>query len=153
MLSTFMQEFDPHLNRGDFVLPPSDDIERKAAVVLILTLWVIASGMRAETRQGRSSPTDLVINTVANELKAANAPGHYMYRMRIQKADETQLKEMVETKDWLIGRLIQINGKSLTTKQARKEEDRLVRLLKDESLRRQEAKDQQDTERQVRDLL
>jgi hypothetical protein len=121
--------------------------------VLMLALSIITSGTLAEAQPGRISAGELVKRTVANELRAANAPGHYMYQMRIQKARDTQLKEMVETKDWLIGRLIQFNGKPLTTKQERKEEERLARLLDDESLRRQENKDQQENERQMRDLL
>jgi hypothetical protein len=114
---------------------------------------MITSGILAEAQPSRLSSGDVIRRTVANELMAANAPGHYMYRMRVQKARETQLKEIVETKDWLIGRLIQVNGKPLTHKQERKEEERVARLLDDESVRRQERKDQQENERQVRDLL
>ncbi len=114
---------------------------------------MITSGIPAEAQPRRLSSGDVIRRTVANELMAANAPGHYMYRMRVQKARGTQLKEIVETRDWLIGRLIQVNGKPLTPKQERKEEERVARLLDDESLRRQERKDQQENERQVRDFL
>ncbi|MEO8049809.1 MAG: hypothetical protein ABI833_05285 [Acidobacteriota bacterium] len=120
---------------------------------LVVVLSMITLGIVAEAQPVRPSAGDAVRRTVANELKAANAPGHYMYRMRIQKSRETQMKKIVETKDWLMGRLIQIDGKPLTPKQERREEQRLDRLLNDESLRRLESKDQQRNERQVRDLF
>ena len=121
--------------------------------LMVVVLSMITSGIIAEAQPIRPSAGDAVRRTVANELKAANAPGHYMYRMRIQKPRETQLKRIVETKDWLIGRLIQIDGKPLAPKQDRKEEQRLERLLNNESLRRLESKDQQQNERQARDLF
>jgi hypothetical protein len=46
--------------------------------------------------------------------------------MQVRKAHGTQLKEVVETRDWLIGRLIQVNGKPLTPRQERKEEKRVA---------------------------
>jgi hypothetical protein len=118
----------------------SGGVSRLNQLALVLVLSMITSGILAEAQPRQLSTGDLIKRTVANELKAANAPGHYMYRMRVRKAHETQLKQIVETSDWLIGRLIQVNGKPLTSKQERKEEERLARLLDDESLRRQERK-------------
>jgi hypothetical protein len=131
----------------------SGGVSRLNQLALVLVLSMITSGILAEAQPRQLSTGDLIKRTVANELKAANAPGHYMYRMRVRKAHETQLKQIVETSDWLIGRLIQVNGKPLTSKQERKEEERLARLLDDESLRRQERKNQQTNETQVRDFL
>jgi hypothetical protein len=122
----------------------------QSALVLVLS---ITSGILAEAQPRRLPTGDVIRRTVANELMAANAPGHYTYRMQVRKARGTQLKEIVETRDWLIGRLIQVNGKPLTPRQERKEEKRVARLLDDESLRRQERKDQQGNERQARDFL
>jgi hypothetical protein len=76
-----------------------------------------------------------------------------MYRMLIKTPRETRTKEIVETKEWLIGRLIRVNGNQPTSKQRQAEDERLSRLLADASFRRKESQQQGANEHQVRELL
>ena len=100
-----------------------------------------------------SSPDRLMSQVVANELQAANAPGHCMYRIHNVSRNGSTTREVIEARDWIIGRLIRRNGKPLTTVQRREEEKRLARLLTDpQALQNEQAKQQVDEQR-VRDLF
>jgi hypothetical protein len=120
---------------------------------LILTSLLMASTGAAHAQQARPPADELVRQVVANELRAANAPGHYMYTMRKQASEGSETKEMIETKDWLIGRSIRIDGKPLTPEQRKKEDQRLTRVLSNPSLLQKERKDQLKDENRVRALF
>lgn len=90
---------------------------------------------------------------VATELQAADASGYCLYRIHNEFPKGSTTREVIETRDWIIGRLIRRNGKPLTTIQRRKEETRLTRLLTDpRALQNKQAKQNADEQR-VRDLF
>jgi hypothetical protein len=116
---------------------------------ILLFGWAIpAQGQRLPI-----SPDDLVGKVVANGLKAADAPGYSMFRIHEQSPHSSTTREVIETKDWLIGRVIQRNGKPLTPDQRRKEDEHLTRLLTDSQALQKEREKQQKDERRVRDLF
>src|SRR5690348_9720643 len=57
----------------------------------------------------KSDPAKLVSNTIENELKHANEPTKYMYKDRRQTLHVITTKEMVETTDGTVARLIAFN--------------------------------------------
>jgi hypothetical protein len=99
------------------------------------------------------SPQALVRKVVANELKMMDPLGHYMYRVYRATPHGSQTKEVIETKQWLIGRVVEINGKPLTPGQRRKEDQRLEGLLENRSELAREQKKQREDERLVRMLI
>jgi hypothetical protein len=99
------------------------------------------------------SPAELVRKTVARELAAANAPGHYMYRMTETGPRGSRTREVIETRNWLIGRLIFINGQPLRPEQQQKEDARLRKLLTDRTALRALQKRQHRDEERVRRIM
>jgi hypothetical protein len=99
---------------------------------------------------------ELVRKTVANELAAADIPGHYMYRLKKETPQGSQTREMIETRNWLIGRPILINGQPLRPAQQQREDARLRELLSDpaalQALQLRERQDEQRVRRIIRAL-
>jgi hypothetical protein len=75
------------------------------------------------------SATELVCQTVTHELAAANASGHYRYRIDKQTPHDSETRDMVETRQWLIGRLVLKNGQPLAPAQRQREDEHLRDLL------------------------
>ena len=116
---------------------------------MLLVMESLAAGQNG----ANPSPGELIRRTVGSELAAANAPGHYMYRLTEDSPGKSQTKEMIETRNWLIGRLILLNHKPLRPKQQQKENDRLRKLLTDpSSLRALQKREHRDEER-VRGMM
>jgi hypothetical protein len=95
-------------------------------LLVLARLWTAAVAAPA---QGPDVPAgELVRQTVANEVRAANAGGHYMYRLSKVTPRGSETQAIIETRDWAIGRLIQIDGKALTRDRQQKEIKRLDSL-------------------------
>jgi hypothetical protein len=122
---------------------------RKALFSLLLLMASFAAAQRAEN----SSPGELIQATVAKELAASDAPGHYMYRLTKDTPEYSQTKEMIETRDWLIGRLISVNHQPLRPEQQQKEDRRLRELLTDPSALRALQKREHRDEERVRGMM
>lgn len=85
-------------------------------------------------QQGAVAPYNdaLVKRTLAHEARSARDPQHPMrYTLRKSSPRLTQTKEILETKDGNVARLVRINDKPLSPEDAAKEEDRLNGLLAD----------------------
>lgn len=122
----------------------------------MLALLLMASSATAQIEGAALSPAELMRKTVANELAAANAPGHYMYRLTKETPRVSQTRGMVETRNWLIGRLILINGKPLGAERQRGEDERLRKLLTNpaglQALQKREHHDEERVRRMMRAL-
>ena len=114
---------------------------------------LLRAGSLPQKQDLNMSADELVRETVANELSAASAPGHYMFRLRKESAEGSRTMEMIETKKYLIGRLIRINGKPLTAKQRKKEDERLEKLLSNHSQLLEEQKKQREDELYAREIV
>ncbi len=102
---------------------------------------------KAENLMRTSTPNDLVRAVVQNELNAHDE-GSYRYRDWRQTPDGSKTKEMVETRDGVVAKLIAINDHPLTPDQRKAEEDRLQNLLAHPELQQQKKKEQeQDADR------
>jgi hypothetical protein len=98
-------------------------------------------------------PSEMVRTTTANELRAADSAGRFRYHLQERKAHSSKTEDMIETKDWRIHRLIQINENPLTAEQRAMENQRINRLLTDQAeLRKQLAKQRKDA-RRVRQIV
>ncbi len=121
-------------------------------------VWIllIASRASAQTQSSPIPANELVRQTVAHELAAVNAGGHYRYRIDKQTPHGSVTRDMVETRKWLIGRLILKNGQPLPPAQRQTEDERLRDLLTNpeqlEEFQNQERKDEARARRMIKSL-
>ena len=90
---------------------------------------MLAPAQAAQENSGAGDPQALVRRTAHNELHVSNS-GH-PYRFQLRKVDEGRIttKEIIETKDGDVARLIAINDKPLNPEDQQRELDRLNNLL------------------------
>ncbi len=95
---------------------------------------------RSSSARNRSSPAQaqaLVGRALATEIRTAQDPNHPMrYLLRKTSPRLTTTKEIVETRDGAVARLLSINDKPLSQANEQKEQARLDAWLSDPSLQR-----------------
>ncbi len=76
------------------------------------------------------SPRSWVVDTVANELTAMYHPGSYLrYRMHTIDTKGDRVRELIESKDGPVARLILKNGRPLTEEEDKAERQRLADMI------------------------
>ncbi len=118
---------------------------------------VVLLTLEAGAHSGPQGPTpsanQLVRRVVANELKP-DTEGHYTFRtVRIRADGTAETRQVIETKDAVLARLLAINGKPLTPAQRDKEDKRLARLVNDPGALNSKRKEQRDDEARVRRMV
>ncbi|MGB9103691.1 MAG: hypothetical protein WCC59_02940 [Terriglobales bacterium] len=122
---------------------------RAAAILLLATLtWAAQQPPRPDLP---ANPADLVRKAVANANTQDNT--HYMYRLTKKRSEHTETREMIETDQGVIGRLLLIDGKPLSPADRDKEDKRLQRLVNDPQQLAQKQKSQNDDERRTRAMV
>jgi len=122
--------------------------------LLLLLPWPVASyGQTAPAVSGAGDQA-LVERALSNELRVAQDADHPMrYRLRKSSPRLTTMKELIETKDGLVARLIAVNDLPLTEADEKKEEQRLDALLRDPGRQRHRKQgEDQDAERALKVL-
>jgi hypothetical protein len=94
----------------------------------------------------------LVAQVVDNELKAKDE-GRFMYRDRRQTPAGSKTKEMVETNDGVVARLIAVNDQPLTPAERANENARLQGLISHPDEQRRKKKEQQDDAERVKRMF
>jgi hypothetical protein len=95
------------------------------------TLAIILLGVPASPQSvpsSRVSANDLARRVITNELKFQDDHTNWMYRLEKEQYGKKQVKEIIETREGSLSRLLSINDRPLTAKQ-QKEEDQRVREL------------------------
>ncbi len=116
--------------------------ELSAVRRLILLVWLLPgtgafAAQAAPEALAPAAAQGLVIRALANELRAAQDTSHPMrYLLRKASPRLATTKEIVETKDGAVARLISINGLPLSAADEQKEQARLDALLADPGLQR-----------------
>ena len=131
-------------------------MKRAATIVEVLRIVAFTIGVSVVAAAGKgedTKPGELVRQAVARELKAADTPGHYMYQLRKDTPERSETQAMIETRDWLIGRLTRINGKPLTSQERKREGDRIARLLDGTNALRKEEASRRKDERRVKEMV
>jgi hypothetical protein len=76
------------------------------------------------------TPRSWAVDAVANELLVLNHPGSYLrYRMHIHDEKGDQVRDVIESKDGTVARLILKNGRPLTPEEDQAERDRLNAMI------------------------
>ena len=124
-----------------------------ACAVLWLPTLLLSAG------QGDLHPADpkeLVRAAVANELKPRPSEVRFAFRLRKQTPNGSSLKEIAETNEGMVSRLLEINDQPLSPEQRSGETERLASLLsRPEEIKKRaqdEKRDQNRVERLVRSL-
>ena len=93
-------------------------------------------------------PVALVRSASWNELHSSNQGHPYRFRIRKQDENGSTTKDIIETRDGDIARLIAVDDKPLTPERAKAERDRLDNLLAHPELQaRRHKKEQEDSSR------
>ena len=101
-------------------------VRLSTALILILPLTAATQGGNVQAGDG------LVQQALANEIRAAADTQHPMcYRLRKQSPRLSSTKEIVETRDGAVARLLEINDSPLSVADEQKEQTRLNSLLAD----------------------
>jgi hypothetical protein len=110
---------------------------------LILVSLLISLACRVTP--ARSEDVSLVHRALTNELRAAADSQHPMrYRLRKSSPRLTTTKEICETKDGAVARLIAINDGPLSAADEQREQARLEQLLRDPGKQRHRKQSQDD---------
>ncbi|MGD0547783.1 MAG: hypothetical protein ABR991_08125 [Terracidiphilus sp.] len=110
---------------------------RGIPILFLLLSWAAASPAQTTPALSPTQAQALVGRVLATEARAAQDASHPMrYRLRRSSPRITSTKEIIETRDGDVARLIAINDQPLSSVDAQKEEARLNALLMDPSLQR-----------------
>jgi hypothetical protein len=106
----------------------------------------------AQSVMSSTAPRVLVQTVVNNELNAHDTES-FMYRDWRQTPDGSKTKEMIETRDGVVARLIAVNNQPLSLQQKSAENDRLQNLLSHPELQQQKKKEQEEDEARVQRMF
>lgn len=124
------------------------------ALVFAIAAVLFSSSAQAKGPQTDlpQNPNDLVRNVIKHELGGNTGNSFYSWRQKTVKPARTIVREMIETPQGVIGRLLSIDGKPLTDEQRKKEESRINRLL-DPRQMADKAKEQKQDEERTRKMV
>src|SRR6476659_3302025 len=104
----------------------------------ILALMAISASAQSP------SPAQLVRDAAANEVRTNADPADlWMYRLSKETKSGSQVKDMVETKDGIVARLIAVNGRSLTPTERAADDQRHTDLATNLDEQKRKKADQQ----------
>jgi len=120
---------------------------RSLPTVFLLLLWAAASHGQPAPSLAPAQAQALVKRSLATEVRAAQDENHPMrYRLRKSSPRLTSTKEMIETRDGFVARLVRINDQPLSPADEQTEMARLAALSSDPSRQRhRKQSEEQDT--------
>ena len=109
------------------------------ARVMVASLLSLAAAFGQD-----SDPLQLVKAAVANEVQATeHPPARMMYRLTKESKSGNQVRDMIETKDGIIARVVSVNGRQLTASERAADDQRLENLANNPSEQARKRSDQQ----------
>jgi hypothetical protein len=121
--------------------------EKSKGFPLAAILLVLLAGSVSGTRASDTLPGDnaTVMQALEAELRAAQDADHPMeYRLRKSTPRLTSTKEIIETRDGAVARLVMINDAAPSPSDREKDDARLEALLADPSRQRKRKQNEQD---------
>jgi hypothetical protein len=115
---------------------------------LFLTAALLLGALPAFAQAGNAN--DLVRRAIQNEDRASSGGPRYMYRLRSEKPERIVVKEIVETNDGLIARLVSVNDKPPTAEQRAADDKKLEKLLNDPEEQNKRKEEQKKDEERTR---
>ena len=119
------------------------------ALGALLALASVAPAQQIDS----GSANDLVRRVIANEDRSSKGGPRYMYKLREVKPERTVTKELIETNDGSVARLVSVNDKPPTPEQRASDEKKLNKLVNDPEALRERQKEQAEDERRTRMMV
>ena len=117
-------------------------MSRPRALFLIVALFLVSAHLAA---QQTVSANELVRSAINNELAAAANPAHWMYLSRKEDGGKTTTRQVIQTRNVILERLIAVDGAALTPAERAKEDKRIAKLVGDaaalQKIKRQQHED------------
>jgi hypothetical protein len=111
-------------------------------------LCFLAASASLAAQDWKGNPRELVRQAVRNEDRKSSQPIYFMYRdVKRTKTGEIQTREMLQTPTVTLGRILAINGHSLSAEQKTNEDARLNRLTDNDELQKKIKQQSQDEQR------
>ncbi|HMD21121.1 MAG TPA: hypothetical protein VKH40_12405 [Alloacidobacterium sp.] len=128
----------------------------RLTVLATLAIFALMSPLHEAFAQGDDAardPVALVRRASQNELKSAN--GNHPYRYQLHKIDDNKVttKEIVETKDGDVARLIAVDDKPLDADTQKAEIDRLTNLAAHPELQAHRHKREQEDSNRANEMI
>jgi len=129
-----------------------------AAWISCVLLGAVAAAQQASPPATPQVPAqELVRRVIANEDKASQEHLRFLYRLRTETPKAGAItKELVETNEGVVARLIAVNDKPPTAEERQKDDERLQKLASDPQMRtakrKQQKEDEERTTRMVKAL-
>lgn len=128
---------------------------RKARWPVLLAVALACAAQNPASPPPSVSPVDpneLVNEVVYNELHEEPI-GEYRFREWMQTSEGSKTRELVESKDGVVSRLVALNERPLTAEQEKTEQDRLKDLLAHPEIQQQKKKEQQQDEERMQKMF
>jgi hypothetical protein len=127
------------------------------SILTIAALGLLLPSAAGQTAAPAPSETaqELVRKVIARELEAREKPGHYIYRLRREGAEGSAswVRDILDTRDGLVSRLIATNDHPATAEERAKDDRRLANLLAHPEEQRKHKERQEKDAEQVRRLV
>ena len=136
----------------------SPEILRKTVLYSLAAICLACAGVTHSVAQETPSPAfnanQLVRQVVQSELKAEETDHtHWMYKLHREDEKGAQDRQVIETKDGSLAKVLLINGQPLTPEQRSKDEERMKRQVQDPAERARREKRNKEDEEKARELL
>jgi len=126
----------------------------RARVLLAASLLASCMTVTAAHAQSQANAQQLVKDVVFNELKATKDDNtHWMYFSNETAADGRQFREVVETKDGVIYRVMGVEGRPLSAEERNQEDQRIQKLLKNPGEQKKQQKARDEDARKAKEML
>jgi len=113
-----------------------------------------AGSAQAAPAESNAAANELARNVVKNELKAMDEDhSHWMYRLETVEHGAKETKEVVETKDGDVTRLVERNGQPLSPDEQKAEDERMDKFIHDPAEQKKQQQDVADDSRKMKQLL
>jgi hypothetical protein len=124
-------------------------IAERRAFIAVVSLLLGQAGMTQSAAPDRAlSPSEFMRAVIANELKPTPDADHWMYDVEKEQDGQKQSKEVVQTREGSLERLIATDGRVLSSARQQEEAIRIESLLKNtqerqrlEEVRKKDAKE------------
>jgi hypothetical protein len=129
-------------------------IASKLLIILLASVTTHAAVAQAGRLPSQSSVNELVRRMVSNELKQQAADhSHWMFRLQHEEPGNTLVKQVIETSQGNLERLLERDGKPLTTAEQEQENRRLQQLIHDRGRFAKKERERKNDAEQAQALL
>ena len=125
------------------------------ALLTFVTLGTLVSSATAQTVAPAPAETaqELVRKVIDRELAAEEKPRQYIYRLRREGPEGSWIRDIVDTRDGLVSRLVATNDQPVSAEERAKDDRRLEKLLADPEAQRKRKQRQKENAEETRRLV